>query len=179
MHHVHGDNEFNFTDLERAVRPSLLHKHSKNEHVGFIENFNKKVKECGRAITNGLPCKRYPKSMIISLTEHVADVVNSFPSKGSVSDGMLTSLIVEVKSKIDLSKNRLPYGAHAQVWIGTKNNMTERTVPRIALRVSNIKGGMCFVSLHSGKRTNSNAWEELPISEEVVDRVEELETESK
>ena len=94
---AHGTNEFNFTDLDRSLLPSLLHKYAKNEHVGFIENFNKTVKECGRAIINGLPHKRYPTLMIISLSEHVANVINNFPSKESVPDEMIPSLIVEGK----------------------------------------------------------------------------------
>ena len=171
---VHGDNEFNFPGFERAIRPSLLHKYAKNEHVGFIENCNKVIKERSRAIVNGLPYKRYPKLMIISLVEHVTDMLDSFPSKESISKHMSPATIVEGRSKLDLSQKRLPYGTYAQVWIGTKNNMTERTVPGIALRASNSKGGMYFMSLYTGKRLNSYVWEQLPISDEITERVEAI-----
>ena len=57
--------------------------------------------------------------MIISLTEHVVDMINSFPSKVIISDEMSLYFIVEGKSNVDLSKNRLPYGTFTQVWIGT------------------------------------------------------------
>jgi len=33
---VHGDNEFNFANFERAVRPSLLHKYATHEHIGLL-----------------------------------------------------------------------------------------------------------------------------------------------
>ena len=123
---------------------------------------------------NGLPYKRYPKLMVVSLLEHVAHMLNSFPSKESVSSAMSPATIVEGTPKLDLNQNRLPFGAYAQVWIGTKNNMTERAVPGIALRASNTKGGFYFMSLYTGKRINSYVWEELPISDEVIERVEEI-----
>ena len=113
--------------------------------------------------------------MIISLTEHFVGMTNSLPSKVRVSDDMSHFFIVEGKSNIDLSKNRLPKGVHVQVWIGNTNNMTERTVPGIDLRVSSSEGGINFMSLHSGKRMRVHVWQELSISEEVADRVEELE----
>ena len=168
---VHADNEFNFSSFEREIRPSILHSYAKNEHVGFIENCNKLIKERGRAIVNGLPYNKYPKIMIISLMEHVTDMLNIFPSKESVSDTMSPATIVEGKQKLDLNQKRLPYGTYAQVWIGTKNNMTQRSVPGIALKSSNSKGGVYFMSLYTGKRINSYVWETLPISDEIIERV--------
>ena len=87
---------------------------------------------------------------------------------------MSPATIVEGKSKIDLSQKRLPFGAYAQVWIGTQNNMTQRAVPGIALKASNSKGGFYFMSLYTGKRINSYVWDELPISDEVIERIEEI-----
>ena len=52
--------------------------------------------------------------------------------------------------------------------------MKHRSVPGIALGPSNEHGGHYFMSLFTGKRINSNKWDELPISEEVIERVEEL-----
>ena len=85
--------------------------------------------------------------MVVSLLEHVAYLLNNFPTKGSVSETMSPATIVEGSPKFDISQNRLPFGAYAQVWIGTKNNMTERLVPGITLRASNSKGGFYFMSL--------------------------------
>ena len=171
---IHADNEFNFLDFEHAICPSLLHAYAKEEHVGFIENCNKVVKEHARVAVNGLLYKRYPKLMTMSLIEHITDLLNLFPSKGSISQNMSPATIVEGKPKIDFKQKRLPYGAYAQVWIGTKNNMMQRAVPGIALKASNSKGGFYFMSLYTGKRINSYVWEELPISDKVIERVEEI-----
>ena len=123
---------------------------------------------------NGLPYDAYPKLMIVSLIEHVADMLNSFPSKEGILTTMSPSTIVEGKPKIDLNQKTLPYGAYAQVWIGTKNNMTERAVPGIALKASNSDGSFYFMSLYTGKRIDSYVWEELPVSDEIIERVREI-----
>ena len=101
--------------------------------------------------------------MVISLIEQIVDMLNSFPSKERIFTEMIPATLVEGKLKLDLSQKRLPYEAYAQVWIGTKNNMTERTVHGIALRASNSKGGFYCMSLYTGKRLNSYVWEELPV----------------
>ena len=60
------------------------------------------------------------------------------------------------------------------VYAGTTNNMNGRSVLAIALNSSNEHGGHYFMSLYSGKRIHSYEWTELPIDEDVTDRVEEL-----
>ena len=52
--------------------------------------------------------------------------------------------------------------------------MKSRAVPGIALRRSNSAGGHYFMSLHSGKRIHGYNWDELPIDEYVIERVESL-----
>ena len=68
----------------------------------------------------------------------------------------------------------IPSRAYVLVYTGTKNNMNSRTVSAKALRMSNSAGGGYFMSLHSGRRIHSCSWEELPINEYVVERVESL-----
>ena len=60
------------------------------------------------------------------------------------------------------------------VYTGTSNNMKSRSVPGIALKPSNNDGGQYFMSLYTGKRVHSYIWEELPIEDGVIQRVEEL-----
>ena len=52
--------------------------------------------------------------------------------------------------------------------------MKERSIPCIALNRSNNSGGFYFMSLESGKRHNSNQWEELPITDDIIMRVDNL-----
>ena len=53
------------------------------------------------------------------------------------------------------------------------------SVPEIALKASNEEGEYCFMSLYSGKRLHSYIWEELPIDQDTIYRVEQLTKEGK
>ena len=59
-------------------------------------------------------------------------------------------------------------------YVGTRNDMTSRSVPAIALQESNNFGGFYFMSLETGKRIHSNKWSQLPIREDVVKKVQHL-----
>ena len=52
--------------------------------------------------------------------------------------------------------------------------MKKRSIPAIALKASNNAGGFYFMSLYSGKWIHGYIWEEFPIDESVIDRVEKL-----
>lgn len=75
---------------------------------------------------------------------------------------------------MDFNKNMIAFGAYALVYTDTSNNNTPRTVPAVALRMSNNAGGHYFMSLHSGKRIHGYKWTELSIDKHVIERVEQL-----
>ena len=68
----------------------------------------------------------------------------------------------------------MEFGAYAMVYMGTKGNMKKRSVPAISLKASNEEGGYFFMSLYTGKRLHSYIWEEMPIDQETIDRVDQL-----
>lgn len=68
----------------------------------------------------------------------------------------------------------IPFGSYALVYTQTSNDMKCRAVPGVALRPSNSTGGHYFMSLYSSKRIHGYTWEELPIDEYVIERVESL-----
>ena len=112
--------------------------------------------------------------MVRSLVEGIVAVLNAFPSKNAVSSTISPATIVEGKPKLDLKRKMIPFGAYALVYTGTTNDNKPRAVPAIALRMSNTAGGHYFMSLHSGKRTHGFQWDELPIDEHVIERVEAM-----
>ena len=77
---------------------------------------------------------------------------------------------MEGKPKLDFSKPTISFGSYALVYTQTTNDMKTRSVPGIALRASNNAGGHYFMSLwiHGYK------WEEFPVDDYVVERVESL-----
>ena len=54
----------------------------------------------------------------------------------------------------------------------TINTMTPRSVPAIALKQSNNKGGHYTMSLYSGKRMNGCKWDMFSIDDHTIERVE-------
>ena len=84
------------------------------------------------------------------------------------------AMLVGGKRKLDLGMKRLYFGAYAMVHVDASKNMKKRSVPAIALRISNNAGGFYFMSLCTGKRIHSYIWEELPIDKDVIEKVEPL-----
>ena len=56
------------------------------------------------------------------------------------------------------------------------DNMKTRSVAEITLRRSNERGGHYFVSLKTVSRLHSYQWQELPITNAVINRLEEIST---
>ena len=72
--------------------------------------------------------------MVRSFVEVIADVLNTFPSEGSISETLSLSTIVEGKPKMYSSKDIVVFGTYLLVYTGTTNDMKPRAVSAIALR---------------------------------------------
>ena len=101
-------------------------------------------------------------------------MLNAFPSKNHISDTISLVTIIEGKHKLDLEKKMIVFGSYALVYSGITNDNKPRAVLAIALRRSNNNGRYYFMSLYSSKRIHRYKWEELPISEHIIKRVEAL-----
>eukprot|EP00957_Ditylum_brightwellii_P015909 1198147-Ditylum_brightwellii.AAC.1 len=62
--HVHGDSDFDRESLRSAVKPTILHIHAPNTHVGVAENSIKTVKERVQAQVHSVPYRQYPRVMV-------------------------------------------------------------------------------------------------------------------
>lgn len=172
---IHGDNEFNITSLKKMLAPIAdLHLCAKGEHVPIIERSIRTVKERCRCGCHSLPYRRYTKLMTISLVEGMTTWLNAFAMPSGISSTMSPAAIVTGKNSPDMNLKRISFGSYAMVYIGTQNNMKRRGVPAIALRESNEAGGHYFMSLYTGKELHSNSWDELPIDDEVIAKVDAL-----
>ena len=117
--------------------------------------------------------------MIKSLMYRAVHGINSGPDEQSVSSTMSPSIMVEGKLNPDYNRKRASFGSYVFVFNKTNNRMTSRSTPAIALLESNEEDGHYFISIDSGKRINSRKWTPLPITSEVIARVDELATSSK
>ena len=123
---------------------------------------------------HAVPFRRFTCLMIRSVVESAVNLLNLFPSKNGISDQLGPVEIVEGRNKLDLSQNSLEFGAYAMVYLETKNDMKNRSVPGIALRASNDASGFYFMSLYSVERLHAYNWKEVPIDKDVIARVEDL-----
>ena len=53
---------------------------------------------------------------------------------------------------------RIEFGAHAMVYVGTKNTTKIRNVPEITLKAANDTGGFYFMYFYAGKMMHGYIW---------------------
>jgi hypothetical protein len=126
-------------------------------------------------VYNTVPFKRMRSMMLIEMVQLSVFWLNMFPATDGVS-GTLSPRGVVVALKLDYNKHcQLEFGSYAQVNEEHDNSMTTRTTRAIALRpTGNSQGGYYFLSLSTGRRLNRNNWTELPIPQDVINRVHTL-----
>ena len=171
---MHGDGEFEIDDLKDVISPTEAVIYGRNEHVPIVERFIRTIKERCRTTYKAAPYTMYTSLMVQHLVESRVSWLNRFPSKNGVSDSLSPASIVLGHSKPDMSIKRIPFGSYALVYTQTSNDMKSRSVPSIALSEANEKGGHFFMSLYTGQKIHGFGWEELPIHDDVISRVEEL-----
>ena len=171
---IHADNEFDIKRLKEKVSPTNMVIYAANEHVPVVERSICSIKERCRSTCHSVPYRWYTRLMTKHLIEGTVEWMNSFPSENGISDTLSPNNIVLGKGKPDMSKTKITFGSYAMVYEGTTNTMKARSVPGIALNESNEHGGHFFMSLYTGLKIHGYKWTELPIDDDVIDRVEEM-----
>jgi hypothetical protein len=147
-----------------------------DEHVPEVERYIRTVKDRTRSTRSTLPFRKIPAVMIIEMVYAAVFWLNTFPPNDGVSDMSPRELITG--HKLDYNKHcKLELGAYVQTHETHDNTMTDRTIGAISLRpTGNQQGGYYFMSLASGRRLNRKPkdWTELPMPQEVLDRVHTL-----
>ena len=111
--------------------------------------------------------------MIKGLMEYTRKWVNAFPSNAGIGT-YSPSNIIDGSQNIDCNRKRITYGAYAQVYTGTTNDMQPRTTPAISLHESNAFDGQYFMSLVTGRRIHGKKWTQLPIDDIVIEKIESI-----
>jgi hypothetical protein len=147
--------------------------------VGEIERYIRTIKERAHCSSHLIPFKKMPAIMIQGLVGGRIFWLNSFPPEGGISTTMSPRTIMTGKT-IDYSKHcRIMFRAYAQVHEEHDNSMQARTVGAIALRpTGNEQGCVYFMSLATGHQLNRNHWTELPMPQDVINRVHNLDRQS-
>ena len=167
-----GDNTFNM--LTDHIGRGNLNIVGREDHVGVIERSIRTLKERTRCMCHQLPYKGYTKLMIIEMVIGETKLLNAFPNKDGIDHDLSPDAIILGTPKLDYNNIKLPFGSYVNLYDGTDNTMNSRTVGAITLRASNEHGSYYFISLRSDRRLKSSQWTELPIIDEIIDRVDNM-----
>ena len=177
--HVNQINTENLFECSKNdILPTNLNVVTAEEHVGERERSIRTMKEGTRCDLQRLPYSHYPKVMIKgSITKRVKDL-NQLPSNSGISNTLSPSTLITGKpSPGFLEVITLNFRDYVQVYNAKKitNTNKSRAVGAITLYPSgNDVGGWYFMSLAAGKEIHRNGWTELPMGDEVLQRVKHV-----
>ena len=171
---VHADNEFE--KVEKDLLPIRLRTVGTDEHVPEIERSIQTQKNENRAVCYAMPYKCIPRVMVREIVAQGNVFLNAFGNEESAKIGMSPRNIIDNLPHIDYNDIKYEFGQYVQLHVSHKftNNMKSRTVGAIVLGPTNLRGRYNFMSLETGSKVNGRVVAEIPITDEVIERVEEL-----
>jgi Cobalamin biosynthesis protein CobT (nicotinate-mononucleotide:5, 6-dimethylbenzimidazole phosphoribosyltransferase) len=176
---IHADEEFE--KLRNHMLPSILMSPNPGGHVPEVERSIRTLKEGCRAAIHGMPYRVYPKEMLRGLIRKVILMANAFPSEHGVSNVLSPRNLVDNLPNLDYNSIKIPFGSYCQIAIDeTITNTTRpRTIGAIVLDPTGLNRKYRFMSLESGKRVSGRIVQILPVTDEVVERVDEIGTQQR
>jgi hypothetical protein len=176
---IHVDNEFAPLQVLIQSMPGgpRVNLTSANEHVPEIERRIRVVKERARSSRHSLPFNRIPRLLTIYIVFKAVKLLNYFPPKGGISDTVSPRTIMTGETLNYKTQLTLQIGQYCQVHeeFTPRNSQLPRTQGAICLGPSgNLQGGFKFMSLTSGKVISRRTWDNIPMPDSVIKRVNDL-----
>ena len=174
---VRGDLEFKPLErlLQELPRVPALDLAAKEEHVGDIERNTRYLKEKCRQLRHALPFEQIPGVIIVRMVQVCTTTLNMFPRRGG-STHYSPSMIV-TNQGVSMDQLRIRFGSYVQVWEPSTqtNSMKPRSRGAIALGPSPTSTtGYVFMALDTGKIIIRSQFKEIPMTESVIARVNQL-----
>jgi hypothetical protein len=148
-------------------------------HVRIVERKIRVIKERMRTILFSLPFL-LPNSLIPYLVTFATRTINMITTANSENNlaPFENFMCRRINYDIDL---RIYFGLYCQVLCAdTNNSMEQRTTGAIALtQTNNPNGAALFYDLNTKKVIYRDKWKEVPISQDVIDRVNSIAMEEK
>ena len=135
------------------------------------------LKSGSHAFCHSLLFIRIPKLMTIQAILNIAKMLNYFPTKQGISSerspcSILTGELLDYKKHLALQPGQY-YKVHENE--GPSNIDKTRTQGAICLETcGNPQGGFKFMSLQTGQKIKGYNWDEIPIPQTVINRVNVL-----
>jgi hypothetical protein len=173
---IHGDNEFScLSDRLSSQHGVTFHPVARGAHEPFIERDNRTSKERARCTYSGVPFERMPPRMVIELVMGVDFWLNSWCSKGGVSDTLSPR---EILTGIKLDANRhckFQFGDYILSHNETDNTMRARANDAIYMRPTGSRsGGFYALDLKTGQRVHRQSATLAHMTDTVIERVHSL-----
>ena len=174
---VQGDLEFK--PLEELVkelqRVPELDIAAKEEHVGKVERNICYLKGKFRQLRHTLPLRQILGVIIFWIVQVCTMTLHMFPQKGG-SRHYSPNMIVTDRG-VSMDQLRIRFGSYVQVWEPSTqtNSMNMRRRGAIALGLSRTSAtSYLFLALDTGKLINRAQFTEIPMTESVIARVDQL-----
>ena len=102
--------------------------------------------------------------------------LNAFGNKDTIRDGMTPRNIIDNLPHVDYNDFKHKFGEYVQLHMEQKftNNMKSRTIGAIVMGPNNVTGTYTYMSLETEKEIDGRVVQSLPLTQKVIDRVEEL-----
>ena len=153
----------------------LLNTASNDEHVPEIERQICTVKERTQAIYCTLPFQKMPRHLLIEMVYAANYWLNMFPRPGGISKTLSPRTLLTGQTWSYTTHCKLEFGDYVQTHEEHDNSMATQTIGAIALcPTGNTQGGYFFFSLTTGRVLNRGRWTNLPMPNEVIDRVHRM-----
>jgi hypothetical protein len=146
---------------------------SNDEHVPESKWYIQTIKEQTRCVYNTVPFKRMPSRLVVEMVHASVFWLNFFCSLPWCIRYFQST---RNHSWPEAGLYKTLFGSYVQMHEEHDNSMVTHTTGVIALHPTGNtrQGGYYFLSLTSGRWLNQKRWTELPMPQEVIDRVHVL-----
>ena len=171
---IHTDKEFEKVKCE--LLPAQMRICWVNNHILEIERSIQTQKNKNRSVCQAMPYRCIPCIMIRELVKQGNTFLNAFGNKDNIADGLTPRNIIDNLPHMDYNNLKYEFGKYVQIHVtkNVTNTMKSHTIGAIVLSPQNIQGQYNFMSLETGEQRDRGVMARLPITQEVINHVEEL-----
>src|SRR6056300_1048521 len=171
---MYADNEF--YKVKQDVLPIRLECCGVDDHVPEVEQSIQTVKNESLTLCHAMPYKCIPRIMVREIVKQGNTFLNAFGNGKCTGQGMTPRNIIDNLPHVDANDLKYELGQYVQLHTtqSSTNTTAARSIGAIVLGPRNITGRNNFMSLETGLEINGRVIAELPITNAVIDRVEEL-----
>ena len=114
--------------------------------------------------------------MIHEIIKQGSAFLNAFGTKDCVANGLSPRNIIDNLSLLDFNNLKYEFEKYAQLQVieKTTNTMKSCTIGAIVLGPRNIQGQYNYMSLETGEKIDGRVVAILPLTDDVINRVESL-----